>query len=158
MDTRQPHNCPGETCAAQAGTCSIEAVVDRRGQAVAQLFLKACVQRQALGVGGIPANEKQLLSLHPARQTGRMGTLSGGRLPQRGKARKSPNSERCWRALRHTKPQVPSYTPAIKIACSGGQPDSIAASAEEKEEVFIRQAFPRQVSTEDDIAIPDTTA
>jgi hypothetical protein len=32
---------------------------------------------------------------------------------------------------------VPSYTPAIKVAGVDGQPDKIAATAEEKEEIFM---------------------
>jgi hypothetical protein len=39
---------------------------------------------------------------------------------------------RCWRALRYTKAQVPSYTPAIKIGDIDGQPDRSAATDEEK--------------------------
>jgi hypothetical protein len=45
--------------------------------------------------------------------------------------------ERCWRALRYTKPQVPSHTPAIKASGMDGRPDKIVATAEEKEEIFI---------------------
>jgi hypothetical protein len=52
--------------------------------------------------------------------------------------------ERCWRALRYTKPQVPAHTPAIKVSGVDGQPDKIVATAEEKEEIFMAQAFPRQ--------------
>lgn len=59
-------------------------------------------------------------------------------------------------ALRYTKLQTPSHTPAIKISGSEGQPDSIASSAKEKEKVFKSQAFPRQTDVSDDIAIPDT--
>ncbi|KAL1581647.1 hypothetical protein WHR41_09703, partial [Cladosporium halotolerans] len=66
------------------------------------------------------------------------------------------DSGRCWKALRYTKLQTPSYTPAIKVIGSEGQPDSMASSAEDKEEVFMSQAFPCQTDDGDDIAIPDT--
>lgn len=45
--------------------------------------------------------------------------------------------KRCWRALRYTKPPVPSHTPAIKVSGVDGQPDKIVATAEEKEEIFM---------------------
>lgn len=81
-----------------------------------------------------------------------------GVLPTDEEAQNTSDSERCWRALRYSKPQTPSYTPAIKTFTDDGQLRSVAASAEEKEEVFIEQAFPRQGSTNDETAIPDTTA
>ncbi|KAI7712086.1 hypothetical protein KC353_g8529 [Hortaea werneckii] len=65
---------------------------------------------------------------------------------------------RCWQALRYTKPQVPSHTPAIKVASIDGQPDKIASTAEEKEGIFMAQAFPPQVVDNEDIQIPDTSA
>jgi hypothetical protein len=49
--------------------------------------------------------------------------------------------ERCWRALRCTKPQVPSYTPAIRVSGVDGRLDTTAATAEEKEKIFMAQAF-----------------
>jgi len=52
--------------------------------------------------------------------------------------------ERCWKALRYAKPLTPSYTPAIKIEGVDGQPDRVAATAEEKEDMFMAQAFPPQ--------------
>jgi hypothetical protein len=39
-----------------------------------------------------------------------------------------------------------------------GQPRKIAASAEEKDHIFMRQAFPRQEKTDDKISVPDTTS
>lgn len=69
----------------------------------------------------------------------------------------APDPERCWRALRYTKAQVPSYTPAINISGSQGQPDRIAATAEEKEEVFMAQAFPPQAEIQEDIEFPDSS-
>lgn len=65
---------------------------------------------------------------------------------------------RCWRALRYTKPKVPSHTPAIKVASIDGQPGKVAATAEEKDEIFMAQAFPPQVVDNEDIQIPDTSA
>jgi hypothetical protein len=64
---------------------------------------------------------------------------------------------RCWEALKYTKEQVPSYTPAIKIKGVDGQPDRVAASAEEKEEVFMAQAFPPQSSSEENVEILNTS-
>lgn len=66
--------------------------------------------------------------------------------------------ERCWKSLRYTKPSVPAYTPAIKIAGLNGQPDRVASTAEEKEDIFIAQAFPTQVQGDEDSDIPDTKA
>jgi hypothetical protein len=80
-----------------------------------------------------------------------------GIFPTDEDAQQTPDSERCWKALQYTKPQMPSYTPAISISGGEGQPDRVAATAEEKESVFMRQAFPRQTSGEEDTAIPDTT-
>lgn len=65
---------------------------------------------------------------------------------------------RCWRALRYTKPQVPAHTPAIKVGGIHGQPDEIAATAEEKEHIFMAQAFPPQAVDNEVIQIPDTSA
>lgn len=70
----------------------------------------------------------------------------------------APDPARCWRALRYTKPQVPSHTPAIKVGGTIGQPDRVAATAEEKEEIFMAQAFPPQAVDNEDIQIPDTSA
>lgn len=64
--------------------------------------------------------------------------------------------ERCWKALRYTKPSTPSYTPAIKVKGVSGQPDRVAATAEEKEEIFMAQAFPRQPGEDRDIESPGT--
>lgn len=79
-----------------------------------------------------------------------------GLFPTDDDAQNVADSGRCWKALRYTKLQTPSYTPAIKVSGSEGQPDFIASSAEEKEKVFMSQAFPRQMDVGDDIAIPDT--
>jgi hypothetical protein len=79
-------------------------------------------------------------------------------LPTDEEAQSTADSERCWRALRYGKPQTPSYTPAIKTFTDDGQLRSVAALAEEKEEVFMEQAFPRQGSTNDETTIPDTIA
>jgi hypothetical protein len=49
-------------------------------------------------------------------------------------------------------------TPAIKVAGVDGQPDKIAVTAEEKEEIFMAQAFPPQAMDNEDIQIPDTSA
>jgi hypothetical protein len=82
-----------------------------------------------------------------------------GVLPNDGKGSEvTADPARCWQALRYTKPQVPSYTPAIKVAGVDGQPDKIAATAEEKEEIFMAQAFPPQAMDNEDIQIPDTSA
>lgn len=80
-----------------------------------------------------------------------------GVLPTDEEAQNTADSERCWHALQYSKPQTPSYTPAIKTFTDDGQLRSVAALAEEKEEVFMEQAFPRQESTNDETAIPDTT-
>ncbi|GAB7336743.1 hypothetical protein MBLNU13_g10839t1 [Cladosporium sp. NU13] len=66
--------------------------------------------------------------------------------------------ERCWRALRYTKPQVPSHTPAIKISGVDGQPDKVVATAEEKEEIFMAQAFPPQAAVVEEFSLPGTVA
>ncbi|KAI7704569.1 hypothetical protein KC353_g13409 [Hortaea werneckii] len=81
-----------------------------------------------------------------------------GIFPSDDESQLASDPERCWRALRYTKAQVPSYTPAIKINGPGGRPDTIAATAEEKEEVFMAQAFPPQAEIEDDIEVPDSRA
>jgi hypothetical protein len=81
-----------------------------------------------------------------------------GVLPTDDEAQSTADSERCWRALRYSKPQTPSYIPAIKKSPDDGQLRGIAASAEEKEDVFMRQAFPRQETIDDETFIPDTTA
>lgn len=65
---------------------------------------------------------------------------------------------RCWQALRYTKPQVPSHTPAIKVARNDSQGDRIAATAEEKEDIFMAHAFPPQDVDNEDIQIPHTSA
>jgi hypothetical protein len=49
--------------------------------------------------------------------------------------------ERCWKALRYTKPQVPLHMPAIKVGGEDGRPDTIVATTEEKEKIFMAQAF-----------------
>jgi hypothetical protein len=64
--------------------------------------------------------------------------------------------ERCWKALRYTKPSTPSYTPAIKVEGMNGQPGIIAATAEEKEGIFMAQAFPPQPPDDGDIHTPNT--
>lgn len=53
---------------------------------------------------------------------------------------------------------MPSYTLAIKVAGVDGQSDKIAAIAEEKEEIFMAQAFPPQAIDDEGIQIPDTSA
>lgn len=55
-----------------------------------------------------------------------------GVLPTKEEAQTTAVSDRCWNALRYTKPRTPSYTPAIKIIGDDGQPEGLAASAEEK--------------------------
>jgi hypothetical protein len=57
----------------------------------------------------------------------------------------------------YTKPHIPLYTLAITITSDNGLPNKIAATAEDKENVFMNQAFPPQTSIEVDIDIPDTT-
>lgn len=79
-----------------------------------------------------------------------------GLFPAEDHSRVACDPERCWKALRYTKPQVPSYTPAIRVSGVGLQPDKIAATAEGKEETFIAQAFPSQASNEENTQIPDT--
>jgi hypothetical protein len=64
--------------------------------------------------------------------------------------------ERCWRALRYTKPQALSHTPAIKISGVDGQPDKIVATAEGKEEIFMAQAFPSQAVVVGDVSFPSS--
>ena len=64
--------------------------------------------------------------------------------------------DRCWRGLRCTKTQVPSYTPAIQVGGVDGRPDEVVATAEEKEEIFTAQAFPPQASNDGNIVIPNT--
>jgi hypothetical protein len=66
--------------------------------------------------------------------------------------------ERCWKALRYTKPQVPSHTPAIKVGGEDGRPDTIVATAEEKEEIFMAQAFPSQIGVGGEISFPSSVA
>jgi hypothetical protein len=44
------------------------------------------------------------------------------------------------------------------VAGVDGQPDKIAVAAEEKEEIFMAQAFPPQAMDNEDIQIPDTSA
>jgi hypothetical protein len=65
---------------------------------------------------------------------------------------------RCWQALRYTKPQVPLYTPAIKVEGVDGQPDKIAATAEEKEKIFMAPAFTPQAVDNEDVQIPGTSS
>jgi hypothetical protein len=81
-----------------------------------------------------------------------------GVLPADESSEVAADLARCWQALRYTKPQVPSYTPAIKVAGVDGQSDKIAATAEEKEEIFMAQAFPPQAVDDEGIQIPDTSA
>jgi hypothetical protein len=66
--------------------------------------------------------------------------------------------ERCWKALRYTKPQVPSHTPAIKVGGEDGRPDTMVATAEEKEEIFMAQAFPSQIGVGGEIPFPSSVA
>lgn len=70
----------------------------------------------------------------------------------------APDPSRCWQALRYTKPRVPSHTPAIKVGGVNGQPDNIAATVEDKEEIFMAQAFPPQGTDNEDTQIPDTSS
>lgn len=65
---------------------------------------------------------------------------------------------RCWRALRYTKPHAPSHTPTIKVGGVAGQPDKVVATAEEKEEIFMAQAFPPQAMTGEEIEFPTSVA
>lgn len=81
-----------------------------------------------------------------------------GAFPTDEESKLASDPGRCWRALRYTKTQVPSYTPAIKVGGMDGQPDRVAATAEEKEEIFIAQAFPPQARDDGDIGIPNTRA
>jgi hypothetical protein len=74
------------------------------------------------------------------------------------KSELASDPERCWKALRYTQPSTPSYTPAIKIEGVNGQPDRVAATAEEKEAIFMAQAFPPQPGEDGDVDIPDTRA
>lgn len=53
---------------------------------------------------------------------------------------------------------MPSYIPAIKVGGMDGQPDRVAATAEEKEEIFMAQAFPPQARDDGDIGIPNIRA
>jgi hypothetical protein len=79
-----------------------------------------------------------------------------GAFPADEESKLASDPERCWTALKYTKAQIPSYTPAIKVGGADGQPDRAAATAKEKEEVFIAQAFPPQAKEEGDIRIPNT--
>jgi hypothetical protein len=65
---------------------------------------------------------------------------------------------RCWRALKYTKPQVPSYTPAIRVSGVDGRPDTTAATAEDKDKIFMEQAFPSQTRVDGETAFPDSVA
>ena len=60
--------------------------------------------------------------------------------------------------MKYTKPQALSYTPAIKISDIARQPDKIVVIAEEKEEIFLAQAFPSQAIVVGDISFPDSAA
>jgi hypothetical protein len=53
---------------------------------------------------------------------------------------------------------VPAYTPAVKVGGSDGQPDRVASTAEEKEDIFMAQVFPPQVRRDEDTHISDTKA
>jgi hypothetical protein len=66
--------------------------------------------------------------------------------------------EKCWKALRYTKPQVPSYTPAIRVSGADGRPDTTAATAEEKEKIFFEQVFPSQSRVGGETAFPNSAA
>jgi hypothetical protein len=79
-----------------------------------------------------------------------------GAFPTDEESRLASDPGRCWRALRYTKTQVPSYTPAIKVGGVDGQPDRIAATAEEKDDVFMAQASPPQARDEENIEVPNT--
>jgi len=81
-----------------------------------------------------------------------------GVFPTDDQSELASDPERCWRALRYTKPQAPSHTPAIKISGVDGRPDKIVATAEEKEEIFIAQAFPSQAVVVGDVSFPDSAA
>src|SRR5579871_1788161 len=52
------------------------------------------------------------------------------------------DENRCWIALRYQKPKTPSTTPSIEIKENGIRRQ--AATIEEKEKIFLEQAFPRQ--------------
>jgi hypothetical protein len=79
-----------------------------------------------------------------------------GVFPADEESKLASDPERCWKALRYTKPLTPSYTPAIKIEEVNGRPDRVAATAEEKEDIFMAQAFPPQPEEEGDVEIPNT--
>lgn len=49
--------------------------------------------------------------------------------------------QRVWKVARYTKPQVTKATPAIKT------PEGLATSRNEKEQIFMKQAFPAQIDT-----------
>ena len=81
-----------------------------------------------------------------------------GVFPTDDQSELASDPERCWRALKYTKPQAPSHTPAIKISGVDGRADKIVATAEEKEEIFMAQAFPSQAVVVGDASFPDSVA
>ena len=81
-----------------------------------------------------------------------------GVFPTDDQSELASDPERCWRALRYTKPQAPSHTPAIKVSGVDGQPDKIVATAEEKEEIFMAQAFPTQTMIDGEMSFPGSIA
>jgi ribonuclease HI len=63
---------------------------------------------------------------------------------EKGEKKEDPNqvANRCWQALRYLRPKDPSHTPALRIK-DGNQIRQIS-TIEEKEQIFLAQAFPRQ--------------
>jgi hypothetical protein len=49
---------------------------------------------------------------------------------------------------------VLSHTPAIKVSGINGRPDKIVATAEEKEEIVIAQAFLSQAIVDREVSFP----
>ena len=53
---------------------------------------------------------------------------------------------------------MPSYTLAIRVSGADGRLDTTAATAEEKEKIFIEQAFLSQTRVEEETAFLDLVA
>ena len=53
---------------------------------------------------------------------------------------------------------MPAYPPAIRVSGADGQPDTTAATAEEKEKIFFEQAFPSQSRVGGETAFPNSVA
>ena len=70
-------------------------------------------------------------------------------LGERSRKRKENSSlDRCWAALRYTKPKVYSTTPALVVEQVDGTKREVV-TIKEKEEVFLNQAFPSQKDDEE---------